>query len=124
MSRMATNEYIGAKRRLYATADRGKRIKMLDEVCETTGYERKYANRLLTGSRKFRERKGRGKTYGEEAGWISTEESASVCGRRVSFLFDKLGLSGCSLNAFYQYIRCCYDCHTTLWTFIHRTRKP
>ena len=41
MSRMATNEYIGAKRRLYATADREKRIKMLDEVCETTGYERK-----------------------------------------------------------------------------------
>ena len=66
MSRMATNEYIGTKRRLYATADREKRIKILDEVCETTGYERKYANRLLTGSRKFRERKGRGKTYGED----------------------------------------------------------
>ena len=31
MSRMATNEYIGAKHRLYATADREKRIKMLDE---------------------------------------------------------------------------------------------
>ena len=66
MSRMATNEYIGTKRRLYATADRTKRIRILDEVCETTGYERKYANRLLTGSRKFRERKGRGKTYGED----------------------------------------------------------
>jgi hypothetical protein len=63
---MATNEYIGAKRRMYTTADRKKRIRILDEVCETTGYERKYANRLLTGSRKFRERKGRGKTYGEE----------------------------------------------------------
>jgi hypothetical protein len=63
---MATNEYIGTKRRLYATADRTKRIRILDEVCETTGYERKYANRLLTGSRKFRERKGRGKTYGED----------------------------------------------------------
>ena len=66
MSRMATNEYIGAKRRMYTTADRKKRIRILDEVCETTGYERKYANRLLTGNRKFRERKGRGKTYGEE----------------------------------------------------------
>lgn len=63
MSRMATNEYIGAKRRMYTTADRKKRIRILDEVCETTGYERKYANRLLTGSRKFRERKGRGKTW-------------------------------------------------------------
>ena len=63
MSRMATTEYIGAKRRLYAEADRRKRVRLLDEVCETTGYSRKYANRLLTGSRKFRERKGRGKTY-------------------------------------------------------------
>lgn len=63
MSRMATNEYIGAKRRAYAQAGRAKRKRILDEVCETTGYERKYANRLLTGSRKFRERKGRGKTY-------------------------------------------------------------
>ena len=48
MSRMATNEYIGAKRRAYALADRAKRMRILDEVCETTGYSRKYANRLLT----------------------------------------------------------------------------
>ena len=66
MSRMATNEYIGTKRRAYAQADRAKRTRILDEVCETTGYERKYANRLLTGNRKFREHKGRGKTYGED----------------------------------------------------------
>ena len=64
MSRMATSEYIGAKRRAYAQTDRAKRTRILDDVCETTGYERKYANRLLTGSRKFRERKGRGRTYG------------------------------------------------------------
>jgi hypothetical protein len=63
---MATNEYIGAKRRAYAQANRAKRSRILDEVCETTGYERKYANRLLTGNRKFRERKGRGKTYGDD----------------------------------------------------------
>ena len=66
MSRMATNEYIGAKRRAYAQADRAKRRRMLDEVCETTGYGRKYANRLLTGNRRFRARKGRGKTYGDD----------------------------------------------------------
>lgn len=52
MSRTTTNEYIGAKRRAYAEADRAKRTRILDEVCETTGYERKYANRLPTGSRK------------------------------------------------------------------------
>jgi len=45
MSRMATSEYIGAKRRAYAQADRAKRSRILDEVCETTGYGRKYANR-------------------------------------------------------------------------------
>ena len=80
MSRKATNAYIGTKRRAYAQANRARRSRILDEVCETTGYERKYANRLLTGNRKFRERKGRGKTYGDdvaevlkrvwrEAGW-------------------------------------------------------
>ena len=63
MSRMATKEYIGAKRRAYALADRAKRMRILDEACETTGYERKYANRLLTGSRKFREHRGRGAIY-------------------------------------------------------------
>lgn len=63
MSRKATSEYIGVKRRAYANAKSGKRKHLLDEVCETTGYSRKYANRLLTGSRKFRERKGRGPTY-------------------------------------------------------------
>ena len=70
MSRMATNEYIGAKRRAYAQADRAKRKRILDEVCETTGYERKYANRLLTGSREFRERKGRGKAYGDDVAGV------------------------------------------------------
>ena len=66
MSRMATSEYMGARRRAYASSDRAKRICILDEVCETTGYERKYANRLLTGSRKFHERRGWGRAYGED----------------------------------------------------------
>ena len=67
MSRTATAEYIGAKRRAYAAAVPAKRHRLLEEVVETTGYSRKYANRLLTGSRKFRDRKGRGKTYTEES---------------------------------------------------------
>ena len=65
ISRMATSEYIGTKRRAYANAKAEKRRLLLDEVCETTGYSRKYANRLLTGNRKFRERKGRRPTYTE-----------------------------------------------------------
>ena len=70
MSRTATAEYIGAKRRAYAAASPAKRRRLLDDVVETTGYSRKYANRLLTGSRKFRDRKGRGKTYTEESGAV------------------------------------------------------
>ena len=66
MSRMATAEYIGAKRRAYLVASREKRHQILQEVCETVGYEKKYANKLLLGHRKFKERKGRGKTYGAE----------------------------------------------------------
>ena len=63
MSRKATNEYIGTRRRAYAEATLRRRKAILDDVCDTTGYSRKYANRLLTGSRKFKERKGRGPTY-------------------------------------------------------------
>ena len=66
MSRIATNEYIGAKRRAYEASKPHKRRLILDDVCETTGYSRKYANRLLTGSRKFKVRKGRGATYTEQ----------------------------------------------------------
>ena len=45
MSRMATNEYIGTKRRLYAPADREKRIKILVEKIkhdDGKGYKCKY----------------------------------------------------------------------------------
>ena len=66
MSRIATNEYIGAKRRAYEASKPDKRRLILDDVCEMTGYSRKYANRLLTGSRKFKVRKGRGATYTEQ----------------------------------------------------------
>ncbi len=62
MSRKATAEYISAKRRAYAEADREKRRRIFDEICETTGCDRKHANKLLAGNGRFREHKGRGKT--------------------------------------------------------------
>lgn len=37
MSRMATNEYIGAKRRAYAGSKPDRRRRILDKVCKTTG---------------------------------------------------------------------------------------
>ena len=67
MSRTATNKYIGTRRRAYAEAKPDRRRRILDEVCETTGHSRKYANRLLTGSRKFRGHGGRDRTCTQEA---------------------------------------------------------
>lgn len=63
MSRKSKMEYIGEKRRLYLASSPGKRRWILDEVCETVEYSRKYVNKLLTGNIRYRERKGRGKTY-------------------------------------------------------------
>ena len=63
MSRKSKFEYIGEKRRAYAKSGKAKRSRIIDEVCETLGYTRKYVIKLLTGNIRYRERKGRGKTY-------------------------------------------------------------
>ena len=65
MSRKSIAEYIAEKRRTYAKSGSAKRTRLLDDVCETLGYTRKYVIKLLTGNIRYRERKGRGKTYGE-----------------------------------------------------------
>ena len=74
MSRKSKSEYIVEKRRAYGKAARAKRSRILDEVCETLGYTRKYVIKLLTGNIRYRERKGRGRTYGASvlgnARWI------------------------------------------------------
>ena len=64
MSRKSKSEYIAEKRRAYDKAGKAKRSRVLDEVCETLGYTRKYVIKLLTGNIRYRERKGRGRTYG------------------------------------------------------------
>ena len=66
MSRSATMEYIGQKRRAYSECSIAKKSRLLDEVCSTTGLSRKHVNKLLTGNIKHRDRPGRGKTYTEE----------------------------------------------------------
>ena len=66
MSRKSKSEYIAEKRRAYAEAGAGKRCRILDEVCETLCYTRKYVIKLLTGNIRYRERKGRGKTYTDD----------------------------------------------------------
>ena len=65
MSRKSIAEYVAEKRRAYAKSGSAKRTRMIDEVCETLGYTRKYVIKLLTGNIRYRESKGRGKTYGD-----------------------------------------------------------
>ena len=50
MSRKSKAEYIGEKRRAYACASAAKRRQILDEVCETLCYTRKYVIKLMTGN--------------------------------------------------------------------------
>ena len=57
MSRKSRFEYIGEKRRAYAKSGKAKRSRILDEVCETLGYTRKYVIKLLSGNIRYRERK-------------------------------------------------------------------
>ena len=67
MSRKSKAEYIGEKRRAYACASAAKRRRILDEVCETLCYTRKYVIKLMTGNIRYRERRGRGRTYSDHA---------------------------------------------------------
>lgn len=65
MSRKSKAEYIAEKRRAYSVAGSKRRTRILDDACDTLGYTRKYVIKLLTGNIRYRERKGRGKTYGD-----------------------------------------------------------
>ena len=68
MSRGSTREYILRKQEDYiGELNRHRKSKVLDEVCAVTGLERKYASRLLSGAREYRERKSRGKAHGKGA---------------------------------------------------------
>jgi hypothetical protein len=62
----ATREYLGRMRERYARADRPGRSRLLDEVCEVTGYHRKAVIRLLRRPRSSprRRRPGRAVQYG------------------------------------------------------------
>ena len=67
MSRKSKSEYVAEKRRVYANSGKAKRSRILDEVCETLCYTRKYVIKLMTGHIRYRERKGRGRTYSDHA---------------------------------------------------------
>ena len=58
MSRIAMNEYIGAKRRAYEASRPDRHRLILDDVCEMTGYSRK--DRVGTDPRAGQGRKAAG----------------------------------------------------------------
>ena len=66
MSFGATKEYLGLMRKSYDQAKRKRHKSIIDEFCRVTGYERKYAIKLLSGNRKHKKRKGRKASYGAE----------------------------------------------------------
>ena len=68
MSRGSIREYILRKQEDYiGEPSRRRKGRVLDEVCAVTGLERKYASRLLSGARTYRERRSRGKAHGKGA---------------------------------------------------------
>lgn len=92
MSKASIIEYTRQKRHLYQThPHRAYRIQLLTQYCETTGFDRKYAQKLLTGKRKG-DGTGRGKNAGRhllytegikkiiQAIWKSSEQP---CGKRL-----------------------------------------
>ena len=94
MSQSSRKEYLVRMRVRYQRRSRKERAPLLEEFCEVTGYERKYALKLLLGqrpgpARSAAARKGRGSVYGaaELAAirpvWRSAGEP---CGKRLAAL--------------------------------------
>ena len=61
-------EFVGTQRRAYAQLkSKSKKTAFIDSMCQAFGFERKYATKLLTGNRKYKDPRGRGKTYSDMA---------------------------------------------------------
>ncbi len=90
MSQSARNEYLKKMRFRYAGRSKSGRTMLLDEFCEVTGHERKYAIKLLRGrccapGRKPKKR-GVAKTYGDEVCEVLFEiwsYAEQPCGKRL-----------------------------------------
>lgn len=88
MSYDSRNEYILVQRRRYRRAGKTYKTRLLDEVCEVCGYERKYAIRLLNGTRKpSKGKRGRKSEYNDpelikalKTLWMSSNQ---LCGKRL-----------------------------------------
>ena len=93
MSRRSIKEYILRQQEDYlGELDRRRRSRMLDEVCRVTGLGRKYVIRLLRGTRSYRARTGRGKSYGpaEEKLLVEAwEGSGCLCSKYLKADIDR-----------------------------------
>jgi hypothetical protein len=87
MSINSTREYLSVKQEQYAAASRSQRTRILDELVEVTGLNRKYVIHLLAGDlRRQPRRRQRGRTYGPdvEAVLLVVAESLDfICGKRL-----------------------------------------
>src|SRR4029077_5325583 len=91
MSAKSRKEVLEQARQRYGKRGRGGRSRLLDEVCELCGYERKYAIKMLSGKRAIigssgRKRGGSQAIYGVaereviKAIWLAAEQP---CGKRL-----------------------------------------
>lgn len=68
MSRRATMEFVGAQRRAYAQLkSKARKTELINAMCQAFGFDRKYANKHLTGNRRYKAPRGRGRTYPDRA---------------------------------------------------------
>jgi hypothetical protein len=88
MSCESRNEYIAVQRRRYRRAGKPYKTRLLDEVCEVCGYERKYATKLLNNAHKLSKgKRGRKGEYNDpelikalKTLWL---RSGLMCGKRL-----------------------------------------
>jgi hypothetical protein len=88
MSCESRSEYIAVQKRRYRRAGKMYKTRLIDEVCEVCGYERKYAIKLLNGALKASGgKRGRKSLYGDpellkalKTIWL---RSNLLCGKRL-----------------------------------------
>ena len=99
MSQTTRREYlVRMKVRYQRRCDRRERKALLDEFCEISGYERKYALKLLLGqrtgpARSAASRGKRGKVYGEDVAAVLREISRMAddpCGKRLKAMVPQM----------------------------------
>ena len=68
MTKSTERELVAKLRKSYKRlASRSEKTNLIDHMCHDYGFERKYAIKLLSGNRKYKDAKGRGMFYSESA---------------------------------------------------------